>query len=50
MIALDTNVLIYAHREGAPEHARARAAVLAALDHSGGWGFVFRPCRNSGTS
>ncbi len=38
MIALDTNVLIYAHREGAPEHARARAAVLAALDHSGGWG------------
>jgi toxin-antitoxin system PIN domain toxin len=38
MIALDTNVLVYAHREGAPEHARARVAVLAALDSSDGWG------------
>jgi toxin-antitoxin system PIN domain toxin len=38
MIALDTNVLVYAHREGAPEHDRARDAVVAALAESGGWG------------
>src|SRR5262249_48205159 len=38
MIALDTNVLVYAHREGAPEHERARGAVLAALRDSRGWG------------
>jgi len=38
MIALDTNLLVYAHREGAPEHDRAREAILAALDDSRGWG------------
>ena len=38
MIALDTNLLVYAHREGAPEHDRARAAVLKALDDPRGWG------------
>jgi predicted nucleic acid-binding protein len=38
MIAVDTNLLVYAHREGAPEHGRARAAVLAALGDSSGWG------------
>jgi uncharacterized protein len=38
MIALDTNILIYAHREGAPEHDSARKAVLAALDDPRGWG------------
>jgi predicted nucleic acid-binding protein len=38
MIALDTNLLVYAHREGAPEHAAAKAAVLAALDDQRGWG------------
>jgi len=38
MIALDTNVLVYAHREGAHEHERARGAVRAALDDSRGWG------------
>ena len=38
MIAFDTNILVYAHREGTPEHARARAAVLAALEDSRGWG------------
>ena len=38
MIALDTNILVYAHRAGAPEHDRARDVVLAALADSQGWG------------
>src|SRR5207237_6602074 len=38
MIALDTNLLIYAHREGASEHEAARSAVLAAVDDPRGWG------------
>lgn len=38
MIALDTNLLVYAHREGAPEHEGARDAILAALDDPRGWG------------
>lgn len=31
MIALDTNLLVYAHRPDMPAHARARAAVIEAL-------------------
>jgi predicted nucleic acid-binding protein len=38
VIALDTNLLIYAHREGSPEHEGARRAILAALDVPRGWG------------
>ncbi len=38
MIALDTNLLVYAHRQGAPEHERARAAILDALADPRGWG------------
>jgi toxin-antitoxin system PIN domain toxin len=38
MIALDTNLLIYAHREGSPEHESARKAILMALDDPRGWG------------
>ena len=38
MIAIDTNLLLYAHREGAPEHDRARAAISKALDDPRGWG------------
>ena len=38
MIALDTNLLIYAHRQGAPEHDAARGAILEALNDSRGWG------------
>jgi len=38
VIALDTNILVYAHRAGASEHDRARDAVLAALGDSRGWG------------
>ncbi len=38
MIALDTNLLIYAHREGSAEHIPAYKAIEAALDHPRGWG------------
>ena|SRR5438552_12705293 len=38
MIALDTNLLVYAHREGASEHAKACEAILKALDDPRGWG------------
>ena len=38
MIALDTNILVYAHREGSSEHNAARQAVLKALDDPRGWG------------
>lgn len=37
MIAIDTNLLVYAHRERTPQHARARKAIEAAAA-SGGWG------------
>jgi toxin-antitoxin system PIN domain toxin len=38
MIALDTNLLVYAHRAHAPQHSRARAAVEQALEGGGGCG------------
>ena len=38
MIALDTNLLVYAHREGAKEHEAARAAIVDALNDPRGWG------------
>jgi predicted nucleic acid-binding protein len=38
MIALDTNLLIYAHREGSAEHDSAVATVLDALSDPRGWG------------
>lgn len=38
MIAVDTNLLVYAHRSGVPEHRRARAALERAANHSSGWG------------
>jgi len=38
MIALDTNLLIYAHRENTTEHEQAWNAVLEALNHPQGWG------------
>lgn len=36
MIALDTNLLIYAHRSGTPEHRAARAAIERACEAPGG--------------
>ena len=38
MIALDTNLLIYAHRTGVPEHGEARNAIEKALNSPGGCG------------
>ena len=39
MIALDTNLLVYAHRAATPEHKAARAAIERAAG-SGGWGLA----------
>lgn len=38
MIAVDTNLLVYAHRRGLPEHRAARAALERAAASSSGWG------------
>jgi predicted nucleic acid-binding protein len=38
MIVLDTNLLIYAHREASPEHEQAREAIGSAVNDSRGWG------------
>ena len=38
MIAIDTNLLVYAHRSRTPEHARARKAIERAAGASAGWG------------
>lgn len=39
MIALDTNLLVYAHRSRTPEHARARKAIERAAGGAG-WGIA----------
>ena len=38
MIAVDTNLLVYAHRSAVPEHRRARQALERAANDTGGWG------------
>ena len=38
MIALDTNLLVYAHRSRTTEHARARKAIERAAVDDRGWG------------
>ncbi len=38
MIAIDTNVLVYAHRPATPEHNAARKAIGRARVHRRGWG------------
>jgi uncharacterized protein len=38
VIAVDTNILIYAHREGCPEHQAARRAIEEAAGSRDGWG------------
>jgi hypothetical protein len=40
MVVTDTNLLVYAHRAGTPEHADARQALEAARRHPGGWGIA----------
>ncbi len=41
MICVDTNLLIYAHRRGAPEHGAAQRAIETAAAQPGGWGFAW---------
>ncbi len=38
MIAIDTNLLVYAHRRGTPEHKAAQRAIERAATHRSGWG------------
>lgn len=38
MIAVDTNLLVYAHRTGYREHRAAQRAIRKAASHPGGWG------------
>jgi predicted nucleic acid-binding protein len=38
MIGIDTNLLIYAHRGGSPEHHAAVKALEKAIRHPSGWG------------
>lgn len=40
MIAVDTNLLVYAHRSGVPEHDAARAAIGRAANSRRGWGIA----------
>ena len=40
MIAVDTNILIYAHRAAVPEHRAAQAAIQNACNSRGGWGIA----------
>ena len=43
MIAIDTNLLVYAHRSGLAEHRSAQRALQAASADARGWGIPF-PC------
>lgn len=38
MIAIDSNLLVYAHRAGTAQHLSARAAIERAAADRGGWG------------
>lgn len=40
MIAIDTNLLVYAHRAGTPEHKAAKKAIQDAVRNSQGWGIA----------
>ena len=40
MIAIDTNLLVFAHRRQVPEHRAARNAIEKASTESDGWGFA----------
>ena len=43
MIALDTNILVYAHRAGVPEHGAAKRSIEDVARRPGGWCIPF-PC------
>ena len=40
MIAIDTNLLVYAHRSLCPEHQRAKKAIEEAASSRSGWGIA----------
>jgi len=42
-MVIDTNLLIYAHRAGEPQHRAAQAALENAANQRGGWGIPW-PC------
>jgi len=39
LIAIDTNLLVYAHRAATPQHEEAQRALSEAVHHPQGWGF-----------
>lgn len=41
MIALDTNLLVYAHRSSLPLHKQSQRAIEKAAEHPGGWAIPF---------
>ena len=41
MIAIDTNLLVYAFRSGLPEHRRSQQALEKAMADPEGWGFAY---------
>ena len=43
MIAIDTNILVYAHRSGCPQHQDAQSTVERAAADPQGWGIAL-PC------
>jgi toxin-antitoxin system PIN domain toxin len=43
MIAVDTNILVYAHREDSPWHARAKARVVELAEGIASWAIPW-PC------
>ncbi len=44
MFVVDTNVLVYAANEGAPEHERCRALIQAWREQSGAWYLTWGIC------
>ena len=40
MIAVDTNILVYAHRAGVPQHEAAKEAIEEAANSRNGWGIA----------
>jgi toxin-antitoxin system PIN domain toxin len=43
LIAIDTNLLVYAHRASAPQHVPAKTAIERAAGQAAGWGIPL-PC------
>ncbi len=41
MIAVDTNILIYAHRRDAPQHREANGAIRSLIQSPGQWAIVW---------